>query len=77
MERGRIKQLLEGMMNRFCKKSDELSKIADMSPDDMTARLNLTLADNEAAKLFAVKEIALRMGFAVVYDALKGEWELT
>jgi hypothetical protein len=77
MERAKVKEQLERMMNEFNQKSDELQKMAEKSVNGTMERYTLAQADTAAAKLLALKEVALRLGFAVVYDAIQNKWTLT
>ena len=77
MERAKVKEQLERMMNEFNQKSDELQKMAEKSVSGTMERYTLAQADTAAAKLLALKELALRLGFAVVYDAIQNKWTLT
>jgi hypothetical protein len=77
MERAKVKEQLERMMNEFNQKSDELQKMAEKSVNGTMERYTLAQADTAAAKLLALKELALRLGFAVVYDAIQNKWTLT
>ena len=77
MEGAKVKEQLERMMNEFNQKSDELQKMAEKSVNGTMERHTLAQADTAAAKLLALKELALRLGFAVVYDAIQNKWTLT
>ena len=77
MERANVKEQLERMMNEFNQKSDELQKMAEKSVNGTMERYTLAQADTAAAKLLALTEVALRLGFAVVYDAIQNKWTLT
>lgn len=77
MERANVKEQLERMMNEFNQKSDELQKMAEKSVNGTMERYTLAQADTAATKLLALKEVALRLGFAVVYDAIQNKWTLT
>jgi hypothetical protein len=77
MERAKVKEQLERMMNEFNQKSDELQKMAEKSVNGTMEKYTLAQADTAAAKLLALKELALRLGFAVVYDAIQNKWTLT
>jgi hypothetical protein len=77
MERAKVKEQLERMMNEFNQKSDELQKMAEKSINGTMEKYTLAQADTAAAKLLALKELALRLGFAVVYDAIQNKWTLT
>ena len=77
MERAKVKEQLERMMNEFNQKSDELQKMVEKSVNGTMERYTLAQADTAAAKLLALKEVALRLGFAVVYDAIQNKWTLT
>ena len=77
MERANVKEQLERMMNEFNQKSDELQKMAEKCVNSTMERYTLAQADTAAAKLLALKEVALRLGFAVVYDAIQNKWTLT
>lgn len=77
MERAKVKEQLERMMNEFNQKSDELQKMAEKSVSGTMEKYTLAQADTAAAKLLALKELALRLGFAVVYDAIQNKWTLT
>jgi len=77
MERAKVKEQFERLMNEFNQKSDELQKMAEKSVNGTMERYTLAQADTAAAKLFALKEVALRLGFAVVYDAIQNKWTLT
>ena len=77
MERAKVKEQLERMMNEFNQKSDELQKMVEKSVNGTMERYTLAQADTAAAKLLALKELALRLGFAVVYDAIQNKWTLT
>jgi hypothetical protein len=77
MERAKVKEQLERIMNEFNQKSDELQKMAEKSVNGTMERYTLAQADTAAAKLLALKELALRLGFAVVYDAIQNKWTLT
>ena len=77
MERAKVKEQLERMMNEFNQKSDELQKMAEKCVNGTMERYTLAQADTAAAKLLALKEAALRLGFAVVYDAIQNKWTLT
>ena len=77
MERANVKEQLERMMNEFNQKSDELQKMAEKSVNGTMERYTLAQADTAAAKLLALKEVALRLGLAVVYDAIQNKWTLT
>ncbi len=77
MERAKVKEQLERMMNEFNQKSDELQKMAEKSVNGTMERYTLAQADTAAAKQLALKELALRLGFAVVYDAIQNKWTLT
>ena len=77
MERAKVKEQLERMMNEFNQKSDELQKMAEKCANGTMERYTLAQADTAAAKLLALKELALRLGFAVVYDAIQNKWTLT
>ena len=77
MERAKVKEQLERMMNEFNQKSDELQKMAEKSINGPMEKYTLAQADTAAAKLLALKELALRLGFAVVYDAIQNKWTLT
>ncbi len=77
MERAKVKEQLERIMNEFNQKSDELQKMAEKSVNGTMGKYTLAQADTAAAKLPALKELALRLGFAVVYDAHQNKWTLT
>ena len=77
MEGAKVKEQLERMMNEFNQKSDELQKMAEKSVNGAMGKYTLAQADTAAAKLLALKELALRLGFAVVYDAIQNKWTLT
>jgi hypothetical protein len=51
--------------------------MAEKSVNGTMERYTLAQADTAAAKLLALKEVALRLGFAVVYDAIQNKWTLT
>ena len=77
MERAKVKEQFERLMNEFNQKSDELQKMAEKSVNGTMERYTLAQADTAPAKLLALKELALRLGFAVVYDAIQNKWTLT
>ena len=77
MERAKVKEQFERLMNEFNQKSDELQKMAEKSVNGTMERYTLAQADTAAAKLLALKEVTLRLGFAVVYDAIQNKWTLT
>ena len=57
MERAKVKEQLERMMNEFNQKSDELQKMAEKSINGTMEKYTLAQADTAAAKLLALKEL--------------------
>ena len=70
MERAKVKEQFERLMNEFNQKSDELQKMAEKSVNGTMERYTLAQADTAAAKLLALKEVALRL-------AIQNKWTLT